>query len=113
MDALVIGCGYLGSRVASLWQAQHRRVFVTTRRPSAADDFRRQGFEPILCDVTRPETLNLPAVNVVAYSVALDRSTGMAMRDVYVAGLSNVLERLPAVQRFIYVSSSSVYGQAD
>ena len=35
------------------------------------------------------------------------------MRDVYVTGLANVLERLPTPKRFIHVSSSSVYGQTD
>ena len=33
------------------------------------------------------------------------------MADVYVQGLANVLDRLPNVSRFVYVSSSSVYGQ--
>src|SRR5258708_7816339 len=99
MDSLVIGCGYLGSRVASLWRAVGQRVFVPTRRPAAADAFRARGYEPILCDVTRPETLVLPAVDIVAYAVALDRTTGMAMRDVYVAGLSAVLDRLPRTGR--------------
>jgi nucleoside-diphosphate-sugar epimerase len=35
------------------------------------------------------------------------------MRGVYVDGLANVLARLPKPKRFIYVSSSSVYGQTD
>jgi nucleoside-diphosphate-sugar epimerase len=113
MNALVIGCGYLGSRVAALWHAAGHHVAVTTRRPAAAEKFRAHGFEPILCDVTRPESLALPAVDIVAYAVALDRSTGLSMRDVYVAGLSAVLDRLPRTGRFVDVSSSSVYGQTD
>jgi nucleoside-diphosphate-sugar epimerase len=113
MDTLVIGCGYLGSRVASLWRAAGHRVYVTTRRPAATEEFRSKGFEPILCDITRPDTLAFPKVDVVAYAVALDRATGMAMRDVYVDGLSAVLDHLPPTRRFVYVSSSSVYGQTD
>mgnify|MGYP002400673341 CR=1 FL=1 len=35
------------------------------------------------------------------------------MRDVYVNGLGNVLAALPPCDRFLYVSSTSVYGQAD
>ena len=35
------------------------------------------------------------------------------MRDVYVEGLQNVLDRLPpSVGRFVYASSTGVYGQA-
>jgi nucleoside-diphosphate-sugar epimerase len=35
------------------------------------------------------------------------------MRDVYVRGLSHVLKTLPQSQKFIYISSTSVYGQND
>jgi nucleoside-diphosphate-sugar epimerase len=35
------------------------------------------------------------------------------MREVYVDGLANVLDTLPACDRFIHVSSTSVYGQTD
>src|SRR5256886_16983899 len=35
------------------------------------------------------------------------------MRAVYVDGLRNVLSRLRAPRRFLYVSSTSVYGQRD
>jgi nucleoside-diphosphate-sugar epimerase len=35
------------------------------------------------------------------------------MREVYVEGLGNVLAALPAAGKFLYVSSTSVYGQAD
>ncbi len=35
------------------------------------------------------------------------------MREVYVSGLSHVLDTLPPCQRFIYVSSTSVYSQTD
>ena len=35
------------------------------------------------------------------------------MRAVYVEGLANVLRHVPRPGRFIYVSSSGVYGQSD
>jgi nucleoside-diphosphate-sugar epimerase len=47
----------------------------------------------------------------VLYCVGLDRSSGQSMRAVYVDGLGNVLDRLPAAGRLIHVSSTSVYGQ--
>ena len=31
MEALIVGCGYLGKRIAALWLAQGWRVFATTR----------------------------------------------------------------------------------
>ena len=33
---LIFGCGYLGQRVARLWQAAGDEVWVVTRRPDAA-----------------------------------------------------------------------------
>src|SRR5262245_62792745 len=105
---LILGCGYLGQRVAHLWLQQGRRVIAATR------DARHLhvGVEPIVCDVLKPNTLKtLPRVDTVLYAIGFDRSSGAMMRAVYVDGLANVLAHLPMPARFIYVSSSSVYGQ--
>lgn len=111
-SCLVIGCGYLGRRVARAWLAQNRRVSALTRSKSA--QLAALGIEPILGDVMKPTTMkSLPHVETLLYSVGLDRSSDRTMREVYVEGLSNVLAHLPAPRRFIYVSSTSVYGQSD
>jgi nucleoside-diphosphate-sugar epimerase len=110
MSSLILGCGYLGRRVASLWRAHDRRVFAVSRNPSHLPT----DVEPIVCDIVCPDTLRaLPAVETVLYAVGFDRSSGATMRGVYVDGLANVLAHLPKPKRFIYVSSSSVYGQTD
>ena len=96
-----------------MWLAQGRQVRVTTRRPQEAAALRTQGMEPILCDVLDADMAPLPAAETVLYAVGFDRSSGKSMRSVYVDGLANVLDRLPSPGRFIYVSSSSVYGQTD
>ncbi|MBM4070965.1 MAG: SDR family oxidoreductase [Planctomycetes bacterium] len=107
---LIIGCGYLGRRVAALWRTQGQRVFATTR--GQAENLRGLGLEPIVCDVLNPETCKtLPQVDTVLYCVGFDRKSGRSMRDVYVAGLENVLAHLPRPKRFLHVSSTSVYGQ--
>src|SRR5882724_11892853 len=112
MDKLIIGCGYLGRRVAALWHEQGHRVFATTRRVEGATELRALGHAPVVCDVLDVDSLrSLPRVHTVVYAIGLDRSSGQTMRDVYVLGLVNVLDALPAPDRFLYVSSSSVYGQ--
>jgi nucleoside-diphosphate-sugar epimerase len=114
MDSLIVGCGYLGKRVAALWLGQGRRVFGLARRAESAAELRRHGIEPIISDVLRPKSLGaLPAAAAVLYAVGLDRSSGASMRQVYVDGLANVLEQLPVPEQLIYISSSSVYGQKD
>ncbi|HVK16234.1 MAG TPA: SDR family oxidoreductase [Fimbriiglobus sp.] len=111
-DVLVIGCGYLGRRVALRWIAAGRRVAALTRGRTA--ELAALGLEPIVSDVLDPDSLRrLPEVSTVLYAVALDRSSGRSMREVYVTGLGNVLAAMPPCGRFLYVSSTSVYGQAD
>ena len=109
---LIIGCGYLGHRVADLWTTAGRRVLALTRNRS--EELQKFGIEPILGDVTDPTTLTvLPAASTVLYAVGLDRTSGKSMSEVYIQGLRNVLDALPSFERFIYVSSTSVYGQID
>src|SRR5438067_673076 len=113
---LIIGCGYLGRRVAALWRDAGLRVLATTRSTQRADDLRALGVEPIVCDVTRPETLTaLPrSVDAVVHCVGFDRAAGPSMRTVYVDGLGNVLHALAGwTGRFVHVSSTSVYGQTN
>jgi nucleoside-diphosphate-sugar epimerase len=109
---LILGCGYLGRRVASLWLARGGRVAALTRRN--ADALRASGIEPITGDVLDAASLRtLPEASTALYSVGLDRAAGRPMREVYVTGLANVLAALPPCGRFIYVSSTSVYAQTD
>jgi nucleoside-diphosphate-sugar epimerase len=108
---LVLGCGYLGRAVAPQWLAGGDDVVAMTRSRPA--ELRSLGIDPILGDVTNPASLQLPSANTVLYAIGLDRSAGQSMRDVYLGGLNNVLNALPTPRRFIYISSTSVYGQTD
>lgn len=109
---LIIGCGYLGQRVAELWKQHGDTVFALTRNRAA--EFQSRGWQPIIGDVLEPSSLqNLPSVDTILYAIGWDRSSGRAMRDVYVQGLQNVLQALPPHGKLIYVSSTSVYGQTD
>ena len=98
--ALIVGCGYLGRRVARRWLAAGRRVAALTR--GNADALAALGIEPIIGDVLDPDSLcHLPDAGTVLYAVGLDRTAGRSMRDVYVSGLANVLDRLAPTGRFI------------
>ena len=112
---LVIGCGYLGQRVARRWLAQGDSVVALTRSDARARLFEDTGIEPVIGDVTQPASLaGLPEVDTLLYAVGLDRNSGQSQRDVYVGGLANVLGRIAGrMQRLLYISSTSVYGQND
>ena len=115
---LIFGCGYLGRRVATACAANGRRVFAVTRSQNTAAEFRESGWQPVVADITKPDSLgDLPETDGVLFAVGFDRTAGIPIEDVYVTGLKNVLERLPRFsnerQRFIYISSTGVYGQTN
>jgi nucleoside-diphosphate-sugar epimerase len=109
---LIVGCGYLGRRVAARWIAAGERVVALTR--GNAEALAALGVEPVVGDVLdRASLWDLPAASTVLYAVGPDRAAGRSMREVYVDGLANVLDTLPACDRFVHVSSTSVYAQTD
>ncbi|MDG2390650.1 MAG: SDR family oxidoreductase [Planctomycetaceae bacterium] len=115
MSKLIIGCGYLGLRVAHQWRENGDEVYALTRSVETAEQFRQLGIHPIIGDVMQPETLTFPAgISTCLYAIGLDRSAGFSQREVYVEGLKNVLTAETfQPQRLIYISSTSVYGQSD
>jgi nucleoside-diphosphate-sugar epimerase len=115
MNRLIFGCGYLGERVAKRWRDAGATVHVVTRSPERARQLADDGFQPLVADVTRPETLvDLPAAETVLFSVGYDRSAEASMAEVYAGGVKNVLAALPeVVGNFIYISTIGVYGSAD
>ena len=118
MAKLVFGCGYLGRRVAKRWADRGERVHAVTRDVARADQFLQSGLQPVVADIMQPETLvELPAATTVLFAVGFDRNSGDRIENVYVNGLRHVLRALTTdgccVERFIYISSTGVYGQSD
>jgi nucleoside-diphosphate-sugar epimerase len=114
MAKLIVGCGYLGSRVARHWLAAGQTVYAVTRSAEHAGLLGRQGLCPIVADVTRPDTLKrLPPAETVLYSVAYDPHSQTTRDEVYAGGLRAVLDTLPAsVARVLLTSTTGVYGPA-
>jgi nucleoside-diphosphate-sugar epimerase len=115
MRKLIIGCGYLGERVAREWKGLGDDVCVLTRSAEHAHRFESLGLTPIVGDVLQADSLKqLPNIDTVLYAVGFDRNSGQSKRAVYVDGLRNVLSLIASrCRRLIYVSSTSVYGQND
>lgn len=112
MPKLIVGCGYLGSRVADLWRAAGHDVWVTTRSPERARALEQSGYRPVIADVLDADAIEcLPPVDSVLWAVGHDRRSSAAIEQVYVDGLKNVLDALPGtLQKLIYISSTGVYG---
>ncbi|GIW88660.1 MAG: hypothetical protein KatS3mg108_2984 [Isosphaeraceae bacterium] len=113
---LIVGCGYLGLRVARLVLEGGRGVVGTTRSDQRAAALASQGIEPLRLDLLEPRTIDgLPAVDAAVLCVGYDRRSGVRRQDVGVVGLERVARRLAqsGIRRLVYTGSVSVYGTAE
>jgi nucleoside-diphosphate-sugar epimerase len=115
MHWLIIGCGYVGSRVARAVLQAGGRVSATTRSAERAAELQRLGIAPIVADLTRPETLAaLPKADVWLHVVAPDRDSPLPRRALTVDALRDLLTLAGGrTKRLIHISTTSVYGTAD
>lgn len=119
---LIVGCGYLGERVARRWVAAGCGVLATTRHAARAAHLEPLGIESAIIDVTggRAAWAELFArhgtPDTVFWAVGFDRTAGATPRDVHVAGLRTLLDALAAASarehrpRVILSSSTGVWG---
>ena len=116
MAKLIFGCGYLGERVARLWRDAGEEVFAVTRSSQRAGQLAERGISPIVADIAGAGDLPpLPSAKTVVFAVGYDR-TGAggpagSIHEVYAGGARRAAQALPGVERFIYISSTGVYGQ--
>lgn len=116
MKCLIVGCGYVGLPLGAELARLGHEVFGLRRSAAAEAEFKTAGIQPLIGDVTRPETLaSLPrefdwVVNCVAAGGDAEN-----YRQVYLQGTRNLIGWLsPAPpKKFVYTSSTSVYGQTD
>ena len=113
MRKLIIGCGYLGERVAQKWLSDGYETWALTRSEEHAARLAELGLNLLVGDVLDLGSLQkFPQVETIFYAVGFDRASKPSKRTVYVEGLRNVLEEVRGkCQRFVYISSTSVYGQ--
>ena len=112
---LIFGYGYLGHRVAKRWHEARLCPYVVTRSEERARGVRQSGLHAIVADIMEPQSIrNLPPAKTVLYAVGYDRDGQHSRHDVAINGLMHVLKALPeTVERFLYISSTGVYGQTN
>lgn len=111
---LVVGCGYLGERLAGRWAAAGDDVWGIVRTASRVERLTAAGVRPIVADVAGDiAPVAIPAVDTVVWSVGFDRSAGHAYHDVHVGGLGRLLDILPPRPRVLFVGSTGVWGRVD
>jgi dTDP-4-dehydrorhamnose reductase len=111
-NILIVGCGDLGSTIASNLKHEHQ-VTGLRRSIHAATS----GMQTIHADVTLPNTLKqLETLNphIVIYSVSADAQTDASYQVQYVTGLKNILvtqTNNQVLQHVFFISSTRLYGQ--
>ena len=115
MNRLVLGCGYLGSRVARSWLSDGDNVYAVTRCPDNARRMKQEGMIPVIADITEADSVKeLPHADTILFSDGMDRKKYDSVHSVYVDGLKNVLSGISmAPSQLIYISSTGVYGNFD
>ena len=82
-----------------------------TRTEERAEDFKQQGIQPVVWDLADPSASTLPPADTVLWAVGFDRSAGSSREQIWLRGLESLIRSLScAPRRFIYISSTSVYG---
>jgi len=117
MRVLIVGCGYVGLPLGVELVRQGHEVFGLRRTRSAEAELTSANIKPLTADITSLDELKkLPSgYDWVVNTVSSTKGGVEEYRQVYLQGMRNLLEWLePAPpKRFVYTSSTSVYGQTD
>ena len=114
---LLVGCGDIALRAAPLLRV-HYRLLGLCRRPENYDQLRLRGITPVFGDLDNPKSLNRLAG--IAHAVLhLAPPPNHGERDMRTTNLLVALTKRPTMkriilpQRFIYISTSGVYGDCN
>ncbi|MFT6123803.1 MAG: nucleoside-diphosphate-sugar epimerase [Oleiphilaceae bacterium] len=120
---LIVGCGKIGLRVATLLSKSHHvwglNRSIHSKGVQSVDSENTSHIQFITADVCKPESLNsqLPEhLDYIIYCIAPTERNEAAYREVYLTGLKNVISALPNpdfLKRLYFISSTSVYHQDD
>jgi len=117
MRVLIVGCGYVGLPLWVELVRQGHEVFGLRRSSAGKSELVAGGLKPLVADITQPEDLaKLPSpFDWVVNAVSSTKGGADEYREVYLHGTRNLLEWLRAAppKKFVYTSSTSVYGQND
>ena len=115
MRVLIVGCGYVGLALARELVGRGHAVFGLRR--GGWDELPAVGVTPLRADLSQPATLTeLPRdFDWVVNCAASGGGDATAYRQLYLEGNRNLLDWLAPQppRKFVYTSSTSVYGQND
>lgn len=116
MRVLIVGCGYVGVALGAKLVRYGHEVSGLGRTAVANAHLKTAGLIPLTADITLPETLPQTRVRYDWVIHCVSAGGGAAeYESVYLEGTRNLFNWLSAAPptRFVYTSSTSVYGQVD
>jgi len=109
---LVVGYGFLGSRVARMARSLGYDVAATSRKETKRGEIEAAGCRFHRFDI-HSSADRLPAFDAWVWCPAFDRSAGVSMHEGIVGGLMRALESAEtSPKHVVFTSTTSVYGQA-
>lgn len=118
MRVLIIGPGYIGLPLGAELARRSHEVFSLSRRGDADASLKANGIQPLSADVSDLNSLSalsVPAFDWVVNCVSSSHGGVEDYRRVYLQGARNLVHWLGPrpCSKFVYTSSSGVYGQND
>lgn len=113
MNVGIVGCGYLGSEVASIWRRKGHTVTATTRDPEKVDELSRVAQKAVIIKGNdEDELIPLIAENeLILVTVAADTPEHYESAYLHTAQIFRHLAlEMDLPRTLIYTSSTSVYG---
>lgn len=112
---LIVGCGYLGLRIAQQCLSRNTSVFALTRTSDKAARLVGNGVQPIVHNWYEaqgwPMIAEMDSIFICASHAPVD---GIGPEDTHVRGLENLWRQLVGPpKRLVYLSTTGVYAHCD
>lgn len=105
----IVGCGYIGRRVAKLERAEGSRLAAMARSDSSAKALKDEGIEVVMGDLDAPASMkDIPLANHVLYYFAPPPPEGLV--DSRMEGFLSYLNLSSLPERVVLISTTGVYG---
>jgi nucleoside-diphosphate-sugar epimerase len=117
MRVLIVGCGYIGLPLGEELARQGHKLWGLRRTDNGRAELERAGITPVIADITDfPALSSLPANYDWVVNCVSSAGSGLeGYQRVYLQGMRHLLRWLESapLKKFVYTSSTSVYGQTD
>lgn len=108
---LIIGCGDTGRRLAALYREEGRQVAGLVRSEGSVRALTAAGIRPLRCDLDAGDLPSLPSGGTKLFYFAPPVDVGTD--DVRIERLLEHLELTGLPARFLYLSTTGVYGDCE